>query len=846
MMFVLKQLKYNDYKKLVGDLMGFFNKIKNTIKSNDNSFKKEENSEDRKDNQHIEKIKHKSKSDSTLNYNENFNFKYLDDLIHSSKTEIILDTDIILQDNEISKYSDGIFINKNLIIDGKNHFIDAKSKVHFFNIADCNIIFKNIIFKNASHEKSYDSDGNSGDIHNDKGNIFFENCEFLNNHQAVYNYHGSLTFKNCQFNENDNSAINNTGGSLTIKDCRFTGNKTDIYNHTDLKSKIENSIFEKNSGRTINNAKGSILILNSIFRDNLLCSGANGIIYNDNQFSDEKHTLKLIDCFFENNIVKSSKDKFESLGGAIYNKSILFCDNCIFNNNYAFAGAAICNENSYINIVNSKFTNNKSKYGAVIYQYREDSNLTIENSQFYESSTDENIIYSEHGFCSVKNSKFETNNLNSKGYAIYNSHSSLTIEKSKFYDKNNNKPIFNDHILKISKDDKIEDKIESGNHAKPLEYLRSGINENLKGFYYLDEIIQKELNEIYLEYDILMQDAEQDFFEGGIEINKDNITIDGQGHTINANKLSRIFYITANNVTLRNIKFINGKYVKNKMDTKNNGGGAICCLHNTSLTIIGCEFIENDSRESAGAICSKGDLNLVEKCKFIKNHSQGYGTIYIDFGSINLLNCEFNENNCGYGGAVYINKANLKSENCNFNNNSAVLQGGVINAENGQLEFHSCSFNNNTSNQGVGGGAIANNNATVKISDCKFENNYGFYGGAINNGHKGVVNINHCCFGENYAITKTSESINKSPDKYLSLIDSHGRNFEDSIYQSLGKGGAIFNKGNVKLFDSTFNGKEGDILFNKGNIEISACVFKSYHSIKNEGKLIEGEGNIIK
>lgn len=43
----------------------------------------------------------------------------------------------------------------------------------------------------------------------------------------------------------------------------------------------------------------------------------------------------------------------------------------------------------------------------------------------------------------------------------------------------------------------------------------------------------------------------------GILISK-SIVIDGKGHTINANKISRIFNITADNVILRNINFING------------------------------------------------------------------------------------------------------------------------------------------------------------------------------------------------------------------------------------------------------------------------------------------------
>ena len=182
-------------------------KIKNTIKFDDNSLKDDDNFYEMRDNQPDEKEEQKQKSDFTLNSNVDFNFNYLDDLIHSNKTEIFLESNIVLQDSEFSKYFDGISINdKNIIIDGKNHFIDAKNKVRILNIYDCDITFKNITFKNASFEKKiHDSDGNCGAIHIDNANIFFENCKFLNNQSkedyasVIYNYHSTLTFYKCQF-----------------------------------------------------------------------------------------------------------------------------------------------------------------------------------------------------------------------------------------------------------------------------------------------------------------------------------------------------------------------------------------------------------------------------------------------------------------------------------------------------------------------------------------------------------------------------------------------------------------------------------------------------------------------
>lgn len=68
-----------------------------------------------------------------------------------------------------------------------------------------------------------------------------------------------------------------------------------------------------------------------------------------------------------------------------------------------------------------------------------------------------------------------------------------------------------------------------------------------------------------------MDEDEQLFFEGGIELDEDNLTIDGQNHVIDANNLSRIFYITGKNITLKNIIFKNGMFYKTAVSSEFDG-----------------------------------------------------------------------------------------------------------------------------------------------------------------------------------------------------------------------------------------------------------------------------------
>ena len=103
----------------------------------------------------------------------------------------------------------------------------------------------------------------------------------------------------------------------------------------------------------------------------------------------------------------------------------------------------------------------------------------------------------------------------------------------------------------------------------------------------------------------------------GIFINKD-ITIDGNGHSIDAMGKSRIFNINygigmkQHQVTLKNINFKNGH--------ANIYGGAI--LNFAHLTVDHCTFTGNNAGTAAGAINSLGVLNL-KNSVFNRNSAGG-------------------------------------------------------------------------------------------------------------------------------------------------------------------------------------------------------------------------------
>ena len=216
------------------------------------------------------------------------------------------------------------------------------------------------------------------------------------------------------------------------------------------------------------------------------------------------------------------------------------------------------------------------------------------------------------------------------------------------------------------------------------------------------------------------------FATDGILIDK-TLTIDGQGHKIDAQGKSRIFKITAENVILKNIHFING-------NTTNQGGA----VHfEKSGTVTDCNFTDNmvngDNRYGGAITMSSG---RIEKCNFINNSANMYGgAIYFE-NKGNLSNCTFIDNKVtsarGYGGAVYFN-TNGTVENCTFTGNrviGATSRGGAIRMDSGNVT--NCNFTNNSATYGGGAIFFSSTKYSGKVENCNFNSNSGrLKGGAI-------------------------------------------------------------------------------------------------------------------
>ena len=152
-------------------------------------------------------------------------------------------------------------------------------------------------------------------------------------------------------------------------------------------------------------------------------------------------------------------------------------------------------------------------------------------------------------------------------------------------------------------------------------------NSNSKSFGFLSSLIWLS-QEIILDSDIVLEDSEIEHYNGGIYILKSDITIDGNGHTIDSRNKARMFYNIGQNVTIKNLIFKNGNTTQKEGSySKRRYGGAIYNLG--EITLENCKFYGNESNSFGGAITNQDDAVLrLSNCEFINNSSHEAGAIF--------------------------------------------------------------------------------------------------------------------------------------------------------------------------------------------------------------------------
>ncbi|AMK15270.1 DUF11 domain-containing protein [Methanobrevibacter olleyae] len=343
-----------------------------------------------------EDLGYNSKSEKNLkegsrNSSDNGSFKDLEDLINSNSDGIInINKDYYFNPDTDSNLTNGIIINKSLIINGNNHILDAQDSGRILNvISNVSLTINNLSFYNGNSKEG------SSILSN--GTVSLNNTSFINNIAnssggAICTYE-DIVVNNSYFNQNKiypSNMANLQGGSIYARKNVY------IYNST-----FENS--EAKNGGAIYGLK-NVYIYHSLFRNN---SAYDDYISNGGAINAPNVTVK--NSTFELNYALDN-------GGAICANGNLDAENSIFTNNTGGKrGGALGASNTIVN--NCIFINNNAKFGGAISSHNKSD---INNSKFISNSANYGggAVNAERSNNSINNSIFTNNSALSYAGAV--------------------------------------------------------------------------------------------------------------------------------------------------------------------------------------------------------------------------------------------------------------------------------------------------------------------------------------------------------------------------------------------------------------------------------------------
>ena len=358
-------------------------------------------------------------------------------------------------------------------------------------------------------------------------------------------------------------------------------------------------------------------------------------------------------------------------------------------------------------------------------------------------------------------------------------------------------------IVNIKEDSLNEKMLANESHDNVLNYENGDFQSSQKensyaiieaeytSFTNLDYLISTSGNLTTLNRDFIFNRTYDADYVNGIEIRGNELVIDGDNHIIDGNNLARMFNVSGDNITFKNINFINGYSAGD--------GGIIYCKGN-NFTIINCTFSNGRATVEGGALFVKSDNAKIIASKFFNNNAIYNAAVYMNginstvmrsyfennvaeisagaigwakksngiiSDSIFVNNTAFNEG----GGAVFWNQGlNGKILNCTFENNNAVFNGSALFLNSDDTFVSDCVFiGNNASDLG---GAIFVKRQTAYIKNSRFINNSADTGGAIGAFYN--VDIDSCIFSGNVA--------RQQNDNVAILVKIIGVNVKNVIY----------------------------------------------------------------
>ena len=223
----------------------------------------------------------------------------------------------------------------------------------------------------------------------------------------------------------------------------------------------------------------------------------------------------------------------------------------------------------------------------------------------------------------------------------------------------------------------------------------------------------------------------------GISISAQGLTIEGNGKTIDAKNLARIFTLSGSGITLNNINFTHAS--KHAVVVEENA--ANCVINNSYFYH---NSLANGHSNPGGAILWNGENGKVTNSVFHNNSVQFTNDTYWDRGGSifwygdngYLAYCDFSDDfayevggSVSWGNEVR-NPKNGMIYRCNFTNSKVLYHGGALSVAGESCSVIECNFTGNTA---VHAGAVIVEDGAIKtnITRCIFKDNHVEYNDTI-------------------------------------------------------------------------------------------------------------------
>ena len=522
----------------------------------------------------------------------------------------------------------------------------------------------------------------------------------------------------------------------------------------------------------------------------------------------------MVNCTFINSTCSGS-------GGAVYLQGYdNVLSSSVFVNSNGGNGSAVClSPSGTLTVINNVFINST---GSDYIIYSENSNYTVADYNWFENNYANRTVVPKTYQTNITNWLYldcdaDLHTLNpgeslTVNYNLYNYNSS---GKGKIYDASNVPTVTFSASSETGSTNATSISLVKG-HAS-LSYTSRGIKNDLiirNATFYL-----RSFNYIYVNgsvgssgdgskanpfktlgeaYDVA-SDEDTIYIASGTYTGADNVgltiekeiklTTYGDNPVIfDAEKSGRIFNVSADNVEILGITFVNSSY-------SDSSGGAIT-WSGANGTLVGCSFIDSVGY-SAGAVYWCSQNGTIADCSFINCAAKGVyygfhygGSLYVySLDNCVIANCSFIDSTASTnGGAMYLyNCDNCVIANCSFVHSVAYNSGAAIwyYGINGTLA--NCSFTNSIT--WTFGGAVVWYGYGGAVDNCSFDNNIGFYGNIYSEDDLKVMN---CIFADAKLTLNVSGNITVGQNETISGTVDDGTNL-NSTFELLrdGKGWAV-------------------------------------------------------